>query len=325
LFIVLNNIHLTPLLTIFIHISIDDAPKKVKLTQSQKRRNRKAEKDNERSSDMTNVRGYSTDQRISIEHMNVSIRRLEHQQKESKLVGLSIQVSAIGTQIASAEARAIQRCPQYDPTNIYWKRVDQLIEQETEVVFTMNKYNNDLLIDDHKLKDGPQISSFLNQASPVKTSKTTKKSIKSNTDSPIYELDTNNSDDDWEGNLKNVFDIEEPKVMKNTNDKVCNDKAKTRNDNIVDDESDDVDDNEMNKIVNAECVREGQDNSKEKKSDDSESDDEVKVIADKGNTNNKRKNETNSIGYKVKKEKLSRAKKLNKVSGRTTRSNRRSR
>lgn len=184
---------------------------------------RKVDKDNERASDTLNVRGYSTDQRISIENMNVSIRRLEHQQKESKLVGLSIQASAIGTQIASAETRAIQRCPEYNPNNMYWKRVDLLIQQETDVVCTMNKYNNDLLVEDGSRNNVTRISTFLNQESPVK-----KKPVR-------VDSRTKDEDDHDIDNAVVAFDIEEQVI---SNDSVIH------IDNVKGDKDDATDDND---------------------------------------------------------------------------------
>ena len=125
--------------------------------------------DTERASDTMNIRGYSTDQRISIESMNVNIRRLEHQKRETKLVGLSIQESAIGRQITSAENRAKERCPTYNPNNAYWRRVDGLVQQQSDCVFMMNKYNNDMMMESEKPEPVvTNISEFLNLPSPVK-------------------------------------------------------------------------------------------------------------------------------------------------------------
>ena len=100
------------------------------MTQQMKRRQRRAAKANARESDVVSVQGYSTDQRISIESMNVNICRLEHQKKESKLVGLSIQESANRGEILGAENRAALRCPEYNQKNIYWQRVDLLVIQQ---------------------------------------------------------------------------------------------------------------------------------------------------------------------------------------------------
>jgi hypothetical protein len=141
------------------------------MTQAMKRKARRALKKEERSNDVVSVRGYSTDQRISIENMNVNIRRLEHQKKEVKMVGLSIQEAAIGRQITAAENRAALRCPQYNKDNMYWRQVDILIQQQTECVVMMNKYNNEMLMEKDQsevMKQGPIVSSFLNQPSPNK-------------------------------------------------------------------------------------------------------------------------------------------------------------
>ena len=121
---------------------LGDAPTKIVKTQQMKRKERREQKNLERSSDELNFRGHTTDQRISIESMNVNVRRLEHQKKETKMVGLSIQEAAIGRQITSAEIRASTRCPDYDANNIYWQRVDTLIQQQTECVVMMSRHNN---------------------------------------------------------------------------------------------------------------------------------------------------------------------------------------
>ena len=56
-------------------------------------------------------------------------RQLERKDrnKESKIVGLCIEESAISRQIVQAEKRAEMRCPQYDAGNLYWKRVHELL------------------------------------------------------------------------------------------------------------------------------------------------------------------------------------------------------
>jgi hypothetical protein len=138
------------------------------------RRQRKKElqekKTLKRSSSETASRGFSTDQRISIESLNINRQRLTHQKEETPLVGLSIHESAIGRQIASAEARAKDRCPKYNPKNPYWKRVDALLEKQESVTNNMGDYTTSLL-EDSKKKDEDntfQVSEFLNQPSPQK-------------------------------------------------------------------------------------------------------------------------------------------------------------
>ena len=58
--------------------------------------------------------------------MNINKRRLNRQQNETRLVGLSIQEGEIQRQIESAERRSEHRCPEYAKQN-YWQRVDELL------------------------------------------------------------------------------------------------------------------------------------------------------------------------------------------------------
>lgn len=124
----------------------------------------------ERASTETASRGFSTDQRINIENMNINRQRLNHQHQETQLVGLSIHESAIGRQIASAEARAASRCAKYNPKNIYWKRVDDLLEKQDNVTDDMGNYTKSIREDNSKKDNdkGIEVSDFLNQPSPQK-------------------------------------------------------------------------------------------------------------------------------------------------------------
>ena len=116
--------------------------------------------------DNKNNRGFSTDQRISIESMNINKKRLVHQQNETRLVGLSIQASAIQSQIESAETRANQRCPKYHKSNVYWKRVDALLEEQNEVIETIKEHSRALITNDVTESFKTEVSEFLNQESP---------------------------------------------------------------------------------------------------------------------------------------------------------------
>ena len=74
---------------------IDYAKNKFVKTQAEQRAAKRQKKTDERSNDTTTSRGFAMDQRISIESMNINKKRLEHQQNEIRLVGLSIQEAAI--------------------------------------------------------------------------------------------------------------------------------------------------------------------------------------------------------------------------------------
>ena len=65
-----------------------------------------------------------------------------------------------------AEKRA-ERCPEYDATNIYWKRVDQLIEDHQSVMDRIKSFNSTVSTSNQKT----EVSEFINQESPVKDRK----------------------------------------------------------------------------------------------------------------------------------------------------------
>ena len=87
-------------------LKTDDALKDIVKSRAERKKELKLKKDKDRASSETAKRGFSTDQRISIELLNINHQRLAHQKEETRLVGLSIHESAISRQIASAEARA---------------------------------------------------------------------------------------------------------------------------------------------------------------------------------------------------------------------------
>ena len=151
----------------------DDAPKSQVNSQAQKNVAKRNAKANDRANDTQGDRGFSTDQRISIESMNINKKRLIHQQNETRLVGLSIQEAAIRNQIESAESRASQRCPKYNKNNVYWKRVDNLLEEQNDVVEQIKEHSRALITNDVTDSFKPEVSEFLNQNSPTKKRKET--------------------------------------------------------------------------------------------------------------------------------------------------------
>ena len=128
--------------------TIDDTDKSQVKSQAQKRKALKKERDNDRANDTQNHRGFTTDQRISIKSMNINKKRLIHQQNETRLVGLSMQASAIQSQIDSAENHATMRCPKYTKSNVYWKRVDELLEEQSAVVEEIKSHLTVLITND---------------------------------------------------------------------------------------------------------------------------------------------------------------------------------
>ena len=112
--------------------------------------------------DTTATRGFSTEQRIDIENLKVRKQSLMDRQRESTMVGLSIEEAALSRQIESAERRAGMRCPIYDASNVHWKRVDTLVDEQDKVLQRIRNFN------ENKSKPPPTVSDFLNSASPEK-------------------------------------------------------------------------------------------------------------------------------------------------------------
>ena len=70
--------------------------------------------------------------------------------------------SALGRQLESSERRAMARCPEYDATNIYWKRVDLLIDEQDSIRKRWRQYS------ETSYKNVEVVSSSLNVPSPEK-------------------------------------------------------------------------------------------------------------------------------------------------------------
>ena len=144
---------------------IDDKDKSKKEgTWAQQRINKAKKKQNDSASDTATERGFSTDQRIEIEHLNVSKQFIRDRQRELSIVGFSIEESALAIQLESAERRAMLRCPEYDVANVYWKRVDELIEEQDIVRRCSRDFNASAF------KDAKMISLFQSVPSPNKDS-----------------------------------------------------------------------------------------------------------------------------------------------------------
>ena len=73
---------------------------------------------------------------------------------DSVLVGLSVEQSALKDQVDAAERRATSRCPEYNPTNIYWMKVDTLLEDQDKLLAKIRCFNTDLMKD----KSNPKVS-----------------------------------------------------------------------------------------------------------------------------------------------------------------------
>ena len=100
------------------------------------------EKKNVARSDTSGDRGLTADQRIKISNLNERRQERRDRLRETNIVSLSIENSAISTLLMNAERRAEARCKEYDPNNIFWKKVDELTKQQEDVVRKMSLLNS---------------------------------------------------------------------------------------------------------------------------------------------------------------------------------------
>ena len=124
-------------------LEISDASKVVTKSRAEKRKADKIEKDLKRRNNVMNDRGYNTDQMLQLQLINIQRNKETDISRESMLVGLSIQESALSRQIQQAEDRAICLCPDDKQTHssVHWKRVDALIKRQFEVMEKISEIN----------------------------------------------------------------------------------------------------------------------------------------------------------------------------------------
>ena len=121
-------------------LEITDPHKDIVKSRAQKRKAEKIEKDTKRASDIENDRGLSTDQQLQVEMLKIQKQRDQDRNKETLLVGLNMQESAISRQIDMFERRAIRLDAMGTPHNC-WDKIDELIKKQEDVVSQITELN----------------------------------------------------------------------------------------------------------------------------------------------------------------------------------------
>merc|ERR1740136_465780 len=116
---------------------------------------------------------------------------------EAALVGMYLEGSLLSKQVEAAERRTASRCSDYDPENVHWKKVDNVLLDQDTLLFKIRTFNDNMLVD--KSEENVTASSLLNEPSPKKESGT--KRI-SNEEGVIAADDDSSSDSSGEDNLK---------------------------------------------------------------------------------------------------------------------------
>ena len=143
--------------------------KKGEGTRAQQRKAEAGEKEADMKEDTTGKRGFTTDQRIDIENLGLRKESMIDRKHEVAMVALSLEESAMTKMVAAAESRALQRCPEYDETNMYWARVDVMLKEQDELMKKIRNFNDKIM---NQKPAATMVSDFLNKASPDKKRKT---------------------------------------------------------------------------------------------------------------------------------------------------------
>ena len=108
---------------------------------------RKADKEMKakmRLDDGENKRGYTTDQMISMEAVSLQKDRLNTQKQEVAIAGLGMRNSILDAQINRYERMAERKCPVYDPLDPSWIKVNELLEQQSAIMNSIDKLTNSI-------------------------------------------------------------------------------------------------------------------------------------------------------------------------------------
>ena len=155
-----------------INLIDNNAKKKGEGTRAELRANEAKEKAIDAENDTTSTRGFTTDQRIDIESLNMQKETMVDRKNEVAMVALSLEKSAMTELVDAAERRALLRCPEYDNTNPFWKKVDVLLEEQETFLGKIRKFNEQIM---GNSASSFTVSEFLNQPSPTKPSSNKRK------------------------------------------------------------------------------------------------------------------------------------------------------
>ena len=162
--------------------------KKGEGTRAEMRKREAKEKSSEAKGDTDSTRGFTTDQRIEIENLGLQKESMIDHKNEVAMVALSLEESAMTKLIEAAERRAIQRCPDYDANNQYWKRVDDMLVDQDKLMCKIHSFNDDVIM---QKPSEFGVSDFLNNPSPSKKRKAT----------DVDGIDSNDGGDDGSDSL----------------------------------------------------------------------------------------------------------------------------
>ena len=124
-------------------LEISDASKKTVKSRAEKRKADKIQKDIKRAADSNPERGFSTDQKLQLEIIDLTRQQTKDRSRESVLMGLCVQEAALTKQIDRAERMAERLAPDDvdDPNNKWWIKVNNLIHKQELIIIQMANLN----------------------------------------------------------------------------------------------------------------------------------------------------------------------------------------
>ena len=128
-----------------INVIDNNQKKKGEGTQAALRKKEAKEKADEKQNDSESTRGFTTDQRIDIETLSLQKESMLDRKHEVAMVALSLEESSMTKLVEAAERRALQRCPKYSKTNVYWKKVDGMLIEQEQLMAKIKNFNNSIM------------------------------------------------------------------------------------------------------------------------------------------------------------------------------------
>ena len=159
---------------------VEDAKTDSLLGRKHKRTKELGERGKKRNVIATNERGFTTDQRISMESLFMQKKAQKQLEREATMVGLIAHENAISRQVEAAERRAAIRCKVYKKGNVHWDVVDKLLKVQESAIEKIAIHANEKV--DETESSLSLVTEFLREDSPTK-----KKQVK---------LETNSENDD---------------------------------------------------------------------------------------------------------------------------------
>ena len=148
----------------------------------------------EAKGDSTSTRSFTIDQRIDIENLGLQNESMMDRKHKVTIVALSLEESAMTKMIDAGEGRAMQRCPEYDSSNQYWVKIDNMLKDQDKLMDKIRTFNKGIMNQKPSIS---LVSDFLNNASPTKK----RKAIE------VDEMNSNDVDDDMSDTSGNAVTV----------------------------------------------------------------------------------------------------------------------